>query len=119
MTNEFTLTLETKPQHNETAVIGSVALTPPINEDYWAWRVMVSDHQAIVGFPKFTTVGIGFMIEDDWNTNLPYTVSAERIYAHIADNKGDDAIPAARCLEAIRMIQTAVTAAMVANGERP
>lgn len=107
------LVLETKPQRNETASIGSVMLTPGINEDYWAWRVKVSERQAIVAFPKFTTVGIGFQIEsEDWNTNLPYTVPAEQIYEHIAVNKGDDTITRETCIEAIRMIQEAVSAHM-------
>ena len=59
------LTLERKNQPNETAVFGSedgptLLLTPPIDEDYWEYRVRLSETQAIVGFPKFSTVGIGF-----------------------------------------------------------
>lgn len=108
----MTLVLETKPQQNETAVIGAISLTPAIDEDYWAWRVRLSETQAIVGFPKFTTVGIGFAVEEDWNTNLPYTCSAEQIFAHIAHNKGDDAIRDEDCLAAIRMIQVAVSERM-------
>ena len=30
--------------------------------------VRLSDAQAILGFPKYLTIGIGFAIEDDWNT---------------------------------------------------
>lgn len=104
------LVLEAKGQPSETAEIGSLLLAPPIDEDYWAWRVRLSDRQAIVGFPKFTTIGIGFAVEDDWNTNLPYTCPAEQIYDHIAHNKGDDAISAGDCLAAIRLIQEAAAA---------
>jgi hypothetical protein len=63
-----TLQLETKDQVNKTAVAGipgaaaaAVMLTPLIDEDYWAYRVQLSDEQAIVGFPKFGTVGIGLI----------------------------------------------------------
>ena len=70
-------------------------ITPPIDEDFWSYRVRVSDTQAVVGFPKFGVVGVGFAIEnEDWNTNLPSSIAAEEILGHIAVNKGDDAIPA-------------------------
>lgn len=65
-----------------------VLVTPPIGEDYWIMRVPVSDKQAVVCFPKFFTIGIGFQNETDWNTNLPYTGDAEDIFRHIAHNKG-------------------------------
>ena len=104
------LKLETKGQTNETPQVGGLLITPPISEDYWAYRVKVSETQAIVGFPKFMTIGIGFAVEEDWNTNLPYTCDAEEIYDHIAHNKGDDAITSEDCIAAIRMIQDAVKA---------
>lgn len=106
------LVLETKSQQNKTPVIdGLVMMTPPIDEDYWAYRVRLGDSgQAIVGFPKFRTIGIGFAREEDWNTNFPYTCSAEDIYAHIEHNKGDDAITREDCLTAIRMVQEAARA---------
>ena len=63
-----------------------------------------------VGFPKFMQIGIGFQQEEDWNSNLPSTTSAEDIFNHIKDNKGDDSIPDERCIEAIEMIRTAATA---------
>lgn len=106
------LVLETKQQDNETVVIGSISLTPAIDEDYWMWRVRLNDKQAIVGFPKFSTVGIGFAVEEDWNTNLPYTCSAEQIYDHIEHNKADDAISRENCLTAIRLIQEAAAKAI-------
>jgi hypothetical protein len=102
------LKLEIKGQENKTAQVGPAMLTPPIDEDYWTYRVKVSETQAIVGFPKFATIGIGFAVEEDWNTNLPYTCDAVQIYDHIAHNKGDDAISREDCIAAIRMIQDAI-----------
>ncbi len=109
------LVLETKGQPNETPVLGvgdgpSLMMTPPIDEDYWQYRVQLSGKQAIVGFPKFLTIGIGFAVEEDWNTNLPYTCSAEEIYEHIAHNKGDDSITREDCIAAIEMVRTAAAA---------
>lgn len=85
-------------------------LTPPLNEDYWLFRVKLHKDQAIVGFPKFGTIGIGFAQETDWNTNLPYTQNAEAILMHIAHNRKYDEISSEDCLEAIRMIQEAAKA---------
>ena len=87
----------------------TIMTTPLINEDYWVFRVAVSENQAIVGFEKFFTIGIGFQHEEDWNTNLPYQSSAQKIFDHISHNKGDDSIPNKTCLEAIRLIQDAAT----------
>jgi hypothetical protein len=104
------LKLEISGQEDQTAQIGPVMLTPPINEDYWTYRVALSGAQAIVGFPKFGTIGIGFAREEDWNTNLPYRCSAEEIYDHIEHNKGDDAITREDCVAAIEMIRQRATA---------
>jgi hypothetical protein len=101
------LVLETKGQPNETARIGPLMLTPPIDEDYWSFRVKLSDAQAIVGFPKFGTIGVGFAQEEDWNTNFPYTCTAEEIYGHIEHNKADDSISREDCIAAIRIVQEA------------
>lgn len=91
-----------------------VMLTPPVGEDYWAYRVRVADGQAVVGFGKFGTIGIGFAAEEDWNTNLPYTSDAESIRRHIWHNRGDDIADtpegAALVVRAIEMIQDAVKA---------
>jgi len=104
-----TLILERKGQADKTGqfvlgeqVIGSV--TPAIDEDYWLYRVRLTQTQAVVAFPKFGTIGIGFAVEEDWNTNLPWTTLAEKILDHIWHNAGpgvdyDDA------LDAIRLIQ--------------
>lgn len=83
-------------------------VTPPISEGYWRYRVKVSDRQAVIGFPKFNTIGIGFQREVDWNTNLPYRCDVEKIYQHIEHNR-DGADPEL-CRKAIQMIKDAATA---------
>lgn len=112
MAKKKILTLERRDQMDETPELrvgGAVAiLTPPIHEGYWAYRVRLSAKQAIVGFPKFGTIGIGFAVEEDWNTNLPYSCSAEEIYEHIQHNKADADIARDACIEAIEMIRSAV-----------
>ena len=104
------LVLERRSQQDKTSTFGggSMLLTPPVGEDYWAYRVRVADGQAIVGFPKFLMVGIGFAVEEDWNTNLPSTCTAEEIWNHIAHNAGSDAITREVGIEAIRLIQAAI-----------
>jgi hypothetical protein len=95
-------------QSKDTIPLGEGAtmmFTPPINEDYWLFRVKLFEDQAIVGFPKFGTIGIGFAQEEDWNTNLPYTCDAEQIYDHIKHNKQYEQIADEQCLEAIKLIQ--------------
>lgn len=113
------LTLERRDQVDETGAVSAgdatVLFTPPISEDYWEYRVMVADGQAVIGFPKFFTVGIGFAVEDwSWNTNLPYTVEPEMILQHIWGNRGENLPEGAesreKVLAAIKMIQDAATA---------
>jgi hypothetical protein len=88
---------------------GTALITPPVSEDYWTYRVRLTKTQSVIGFHKFGTIGIGFAVETDWNTNLPYQCAAEEIYGHIAHNKGDDSISPLKCIEAIRLIQKAAT----------
>ena len=91
------LALERREQADESPVTASVILTPLVDEDYWAYRVKLSDRQAVLGFPKFNTIGIGFAVEDaSWNTNLSYTAPAEKIFDHIKRNKGDDSTAGSR-----------------------
>ena len=101
------LRLETRSQPDLTYDSGTLSMTPPIDESYWKYRVRLSEKQAIVGFPKFGVIGIGFAVEDDWNTNLPSSSRAEEIYEHIKHNQGDEGISREHCLAAIRMIQEA------------
>lgn len=104
------LILERRDQPDETAHVGAVSITPPIDEGYWSYRVLLGERQAIVGFPKFSTVGIGFAIEDDWNTNFPYTCGAEEIFQHIRHNKGDESISDDDVRAAIALVQDAIRA---------
>jgi hypothetical protein len=115
--SERELVLETKDQDDDGAIGPAMAITPSLGESYWAYRVRLSDRQAIVGFPKFSTIGIGFAVEDDWNTNFPFTVDAGETYEHIAHNKGDDSISREDCVAAIRMIQDAASADRAKAGE--
>lgn len=105
------LRLEIRGQADKTTVAGGALLAPDVDEDYWAYRVKVSDTQAVVGFPKFGTIGVGFAVEEDWNTNLPYSCDTEVIFRHIEHNKGDDSIPDDDVREAIRLIQIAARSA--------
>ena len=92
---------------NDTFINGrSIAMiTPPIGQDYWLFRVKLFKDQAIIGFPKFGTIGIGFAVEEDnWNTNLPYSFSPEQIYSHIKANKKYDEITKEDCIEAIALV---------------
>lgn len=112
MTTE--LRLEVKDQPDTTQLFGNdviVAMgTPDIDEEYWLFRVLLTDDpkgQAIVGFPKFGTIGVGFAQEENWNTNLPYNDDTEEIFSHIRRNKGNDAIPDDDVRAAIKLVQDA------------
>ena len=83
----------------------TTSITPPIDADYFIARVPLVMDQAIVIFPKFLTIGCGFAQEEDWNTNLPITVKAEKIFEHIKHNKKYAEITDEQCIEAIRMLQ--------------
>lgn len=109
----FKLVLEINPEYidgdKNTGTFAGIPcmFTPPLNEDYWQFRVKVDEDQAIVGFPKFTLIGIGFAKEDDWNTNLPSTTPTNTIWNHIKANKYYASIPDTRCIKAIKMVQKA------------
>jgi hypothetical protein len=89
----------------ERMLASGIMITPAIDEDYWILRVKLFEDQYINAFHKFSTIGIGFAIEDDWNTNLPYTCDAEKIWNHIKHNRRYIAIKKKRTCRAIRMIQ--------------
>lgn len=108
---ECALRLEKKEQADKTwtdlGISRGILLSPIVDEDYWRYRVVLSDSQAVLGFPKFDTCGIGFAREEDWNLNFPYWQSTEKVFNHIKRNKGDDNISDEDCLAAIRLIQEA------------
>ena len=109
--------MQLKLEVKEGAVIDSqplehlgVIMTPSAlkhdQDNYWLFRVMVSEKQAVVAFPKFGVIGVGFLVEDDdWNTNLPANTDTVALYQHIEVNKGD--VPAETVIRAITMIQEA------------
>lgn len=107
------LVLERRRQAADPSVAGvtpggvAVMVGGPGGDEEWSYRVVLSPVQAIIGFRKFFTIGIGFLVEDEWNTNSPYSMDARAILDHIRCNKGDDAISDGDCLAAIRMIQDA------------
>ena len=87
----------------------SIVIAPlELNESYWLYRVKLFKDQAIIAFPKFSTVAIGFAQETDWNTNLPYKCSTEVIYSHIKQNKKYNEITDDECLTAIKLIQRTI-----------
>jgi hypothetical protein len=93
------------PTDRPFAVAGcEVMVTPPLDEDYWLARVDLGGN-AIVCFPKFGTIGIGFQKETNWNTNLPYSSEPERIWGHIEHNRADESITPERGIEAIKAVQ--------------
>ena len=105
------LILERRSERDKTPTLSGansvVMLTPPIDEAYWSYRVRLTETQAIVGFPKFGTIGIGFAQEEDWNTNLPYTCDTTAIRWHIWHNRADEEITEESVDEAIAMVQAA------------
>jgi len=83
-----------------------IMITPAIDKDYWMARVHLYKDQYVQVFPKFSTYGIGFAIEDDdWNTNFPYTISAEKTCEHIWRNHKYKAITKEQTIEAIKLLQ--------------
>jgi hypothetical protein len=107
------LVLEIKDQNDKTLSLSSghqvILVTPDLNENYWSYRVRLSDNQAVLGFPKMMTIGIGFEKEEaDWNTNLPWWTPSDKILKHIIVNKGDSSIKDEDVLTAIKMIREAI-----------
>lgn len=101
---------------NNSDLMGQVMVTPPIDEDFWVLRVHLFEDQYLVAFPKFKTYGIGFSIEENWNTNLPYNDpkkltglrDPDEIYDHIKRNRRYIAIKRKRTVKAIQMLQEAI-----------
>lgn len=93
-------------------VVPGIIATPNLNPDFWQYRVKFENGQAILGFPKFHTIGIGFALEQkEWNVNLPYDCTAKEIFAHIKENAGDG-VTDKDVMTAIRMVQKAAAAWM-------
>lgn len=80
-------------------------ITPPIDNDFWLFRIQLHEDQYLNAFPKFMTIGIGFAQEEDWNTNLPYKTQAKIIANHIWHNRKHKEITKAKLIKAIKIIQ--------------
>ncbi len=92
---------------DDTLLLGDklVMFTPSVGKANWLFRVKLFKDQAILGFPKFGTIGIGSAIEEaDSNTNLPYSLYPEQIYSHIKANKKYDEITKEDCIQAIGLV---------------
>jgi len=97
---------------------GGAELTPMVGPDYWCWRVRLTETQAVVAFPKFSTIGIGFQQEEDWNTNLPHTSYADEIADHIFHNAGDPTITKEAVSRAIQLIREDIVRCALAEVAR-
>lgn len=91
---------------------GIVMTTPPIGENYWLFRVRLYKDQAILAFPKFSLLGVGFALEEDWNRNLPIDNRStdsdlEEIWSWIRCNKKYPQITKKIGMEALKLIRTA------------
>lgn len=80
-------------------------IPPMVHEDYWLFRAQLKHGQAIVAFPKYATLGIGFAQETDWNTNLPAKCEPEEIFQHIRHNKQYEDISDDEVREAISAVR--------------
>jgi len=108
--NKIEYNTSLNPTDEELGIIqgAPMIITPAITPEFWLFRVKVYKNQAILGFPKFGTIGIGFALEKgSWNTNLPYTCTPDELYAHIKENKYYHRITEKQCLEAIKAVQEA------------
>jgi len=118
-----TVEFNTKFKHANDALTNGksiVMITPPVGQDYWLFRVKLFKDQAIIAFPKFGTIGIGFAIEDEsWNTNLPYCFYPEKIYDHIKINKKYDEITKEDCIQAIKLVIKHSTVFMTKGKDKP
>ena len=85
----------------------TIMMTPSLDDDYWVFRIVLHKEQALVAFPKFGTMGIGFTEEIDWNTNLPYFCEADYIAKHIWKNRKYKEITKKILIEAIEVLQKA------------
>lgn len=85
----------------------TIMITPPLDENYYLFRVHLYENQYLLAFPKFGTIGIGFAQEEDWNTNLPYLCETEIIYEHIKHNKRYKEIKKKDVIKAIELLQVA------------
>lgn len=77
----------------------------------WLFRVKVSDGQAVIGYPRLSTIGVGFAVEsdDDFGVDAPYDLGVEEIWAAIRVNAGG--VPEGLAVQAIRIVADAAAEA--------
>lgn len=86
---------------------GTIEFSPVVYDEYYLFRVHLYKDQYLLAFPKFGTLGIGFALEDDWNTNLPYICDTDKIYDHIKCNKKYKEIKKRDVINAINELKAA------------
>jgi hypothetical protein len=88
-------------------------ICPDVGPEYWVFRVKLVKDQAIVAFPKFGLLGIGFAEEgENWNCNLPIDCrhtdeDFAEIWHHIKRNKKYPSITKKMVIEALKLIRKA------------
>lgn len=87
---------------NKSFLLGTAA-----KEEEILFRIKMFQDQELIAFPKFSSIAISFLIEEDWNTNLPYKCDEEEIYDHIKCNKKYKEIKKKDCIKAIIMLKAA------------
>jgi hypothetical protein len=95
-------------EHKKHSCIGNVMIGGGSLGYDTLFKVKLYKDQAIIAFPKFSGIGIGFEKEEtEWNANLPYNCSELQIYNHIKCNKFYKEIKKEHCIAAIKMLQIA------------
>jgi hypothetical protein len=103
------LKLRRRAEEDQTRVGPNLSIGRSGGDDYWAYRVDLSDKQALIGFPKHGTIGIDFL--HNRGEDLPYSVNPERLADFFAPGRllgGDAVIPREHVIRAIKMIREAV-----------
>lgn len=99
------------PVENAAVNVGFVALGGAHRG--WLFRVDVGGGQAVIGFPKYTTIGVGFEQEpESGNTNLPYTTPAKALLNHSWCNRGGMTATPEEALRAFELVQEAAQEAL-------
>lgn len=103
------LKLRRRAEEDQTQVAPNLSIGRSGGDDYWAYRVDLSDKQALIGFPKHGTIGVDFL--HNHGQDLPYSVNPERLADFFSRGRllgGDETMPRANVIHAIKMIREAV-----------
>jgi hypothetical protein len=105
------LELQTRDQQDRSLIhtpFAPLSLGTSGGDDYWAYRVVLTERQAVIGFPVHGTIGIGFA-SGETGVHLPYRAMTDQIMRHIGKYKGDPEIPDEAVRAAIVLIQLRAT----------